>query len=97
MSLSLCVCLSVVNMLSLEHSKHSKADVSGVSKECLKGISRVFQGCSKDVPRCLKSVPRVFLSMFFGCFKGVSRVFQRCFKEVSWMFQGCFKGIQRVF
>ena len=48
------VCPSEVNLFSLEHSKHLKSYVSVVSQECLKfkslkGVSRVFQGCSKNV------------------------------------------------
>ena len=53
MSLSVCVCLSVclsvVNLSNLEHSKHLKQDVSKVLQRCLMGVS----GCLKDVQRVL--------------------------------------------
>ena len=48
------VCVSVCSQFfHLEHSNHSKADVSGVSnvKGNLKSDPRVFQWCSKGVPR----------------------------------------------
>ena len=54
----------------LEHSMHLKID-----------ISRVLQGCLKDVPRvshwCFKGVLvyyKVVLKRVRGCFNGVSRV-----------------------
>ena len=59
--------------------------VSRVFQECLKGVSRVFQGSFKSVSM-----------VFHECFKGVSRVFQGCFKSVSKVFQECFKGVSRV-
>ena len=47
--------MSVVNLFSLEHSKHLKLDdfegVTGVSPGCLKFVSRVSEGCFKCVPR----------------------------------------------
>ena len=48
-----CGCPSVVNLFSLEHSKHLKLDVSRVSQGCLKSVSRVFQGCLKGVLKML--------------------------------------------
>ena len=61
-----CVCVSVLNLLSLEHSKHLKPYVSVVSQEslkCLKGVPRLFQGCLKVSQGC-----------FLRNLEGVSRV-----------------------
>ena len=66
MSLSLCVCVSEVILLSLEHSKHLKQDILRELQGCLK-----FQGCFEEVSR-----------MFQGSFKGVNSKFQGCFTEV---------------
>ena len=44
-----CVCVSVVNLFILEHSKHLKQDVSEASQDFLKGVLSVFQGCFKDI------------------------------------------------
>ena len=72
-----------------------------VFQESLKGVSRKFQGCFKEVlrvltesevKRCFKGVSRKFQGgskNFLGCFKKVSRIFQE--------FQGPFKKISRVF
>ena len=57
-----------------------------MSTRCLKGVSRKFQGCFKEVSR-----------MFHGSLKGVSRKFEGCFKEVSRVFHGSFKGVQGSF
>ena len=69
----------------------------------VKGVSRVFQGCSKCLG-WLKCVLRGFqdcfrgaFRMFQGCFKGVSKVFQGCFLGVSRKFQACVKNISRVY
>ena len=99
MSVSLCLCLSVVNLFSLEHSKHLKPNVSGLSHEfwgCSKGVARMFQGCSKVFKKCSKCVFKDVLRVFQGCFKSVSRVLQGCFMDVSRVFQKYFKGVLRV-
>ena len=74
MSLSVCVCVFVcvseVNLLSLQDSKHLKQSVWRVSQGCLLKVSRVFQGIIKEVLRVQTE-----------SFKGVSKVFQGCFKE----------------
>ena len=71
MSLSVCVCVSEVILLGLQHSKHFKQDVLRELQGCLRGVFWKFQGCFKEVSR-----------MFQGSFKGVNRKFQGYFKEV---------------
>ena len=55
----MCVCVFVVNLFRLEHSKHLKPNVSKVSQECLKGVLRVFQG----FPRVFEGCPKGVLKM----------------------------------
>ena len=62
MSLGLSVCVSEVNLLSLEHSKHLKLDVSKSFKQVSRKVSSKFQGCFMEN---VKGVSRVF--------RGVSR------------------------
>ena len=85
MSLSVCVCLSVVNLSNYEHSKHLKQDVSWVLHGCLvsHGRFRVSQGYSCGALRVFQEYSKVVFSRFCGYFKGVSRVFQGSFKNVS--------------
>ena len=50
-SLSVFVCLCVVNLFSSEFSKHLEQDVSRVFQGCYKGVSLVYYVCLKGVPR----------------------------------------------
>ena len=80
MSLSLSIHLSVVNLFSLQHSKHLKQDVlfSRVFQGSFREISRVFQEILKGISSSFRD-SRVFegssTGKFLGCFKEVSRNF----------------------
>ena len=51
MSLSVCVCVSEVNLFSLEYSKQLKQDILRELQGCLRGVSLKFHGCFKDASR----------------------------------------------
>ena len=83
----------IVILLSLEHSKHLKPNVSRVFQGSFKGVLRKFQGCFKEVSRVLQGSFKGVLRRFQGCSKEISRVFQGSFKEASRTFQKSFKGV----
>ena len=86
------VCLSVVIMLSLEHSKHLKQNVLRELQGCLRGVCLKFQGCFKEVSRMFHGSLRVCTDNI----KGVSRKFKECFEEVLRVFQGSFRKTLKV-
>ena len=60
-----------------------------VFKGCVKGDSRMFQGCFKDT---VKDIARVFYNQ--RCFKEFSKKFQGWSNDVSSMFEGrAFQGV----
>ena len=60
----LSVCLSVVILSNLEHSKHLKQDVKWIMQRCLMGVSRVFQGCSKIAVMVFQEYPKAVFRTF---------------------------------
>ena len=69
-------------------------------KECLKKVTRVFQGSFKSVKGSFREISSGFQENVKGVssrFKGVLRVFERGLKYVSGKFIWCFKGVSRKF
>ena len=81
---------------SVKGSQWELMCVSRVFQGCFKEVSRVFQGSFKDVSRKSQGRFKEVSRVFRGSFKGVSRN-QGCFKEVSRVLQGRFKGVLRKF
>ena len=52
---------------------------NALEAKCFNGVSSVFHGCHKGVPRVFK-----------WCFGVVTRVIQGCFKGALGVFKGCF-------
>ena len=70
----------IVSLKSVEHLECNEVSkrVKGTQWESM-CVSRVYEGCFKEVSR-----------KFQGCFKGVSRKFPGYFKKVSRVLQECF-------
>ena len=71
--------------------------VSKLSQGCSKDVPRLFHGCSKGAPRVFQGCFKVVLKMFIGCIKWFTREFQGWFRGGSWLFSGYFNGVLRLF
>ena len=88
------VCLSIVILFILEHSKYLKQDVLRELQGSLKGVCLKFQGCFKEVLRVFTTNIKGVLRNFEGCFKEGSRVVQGNFRELSRVLKEIPKGVQ---